>query len=132
MSSRIIGELRPLRSASLALTWEVRSRSHCIASVDLVSFPRLTRFTLGIVSTWIFTDSPRYPTASAVNLAFALAMAFFSAIVMWDLGKRNHSKRLEIERLLKEKGEGKEPGGWDSLEERRRLGDRHPRFVYTL
>lgn len=132
MSSHITGERRPLRLASSVPIWEVRVSSRSQPKRDHSSLTHCTFGDEGIVSTWIFTDSPRYPTASATNLAFALAMAFFSAVVMWDLSKRNTGKKEEVERLLREKGDGKEPGGWDSMQERKRLGDRHPRFVYTL
>jgi hypothetical protein len=45
---------------------------------------------------------------------------------------RNAEKRREVQRLLQLHGEGTWKGGWDSPEERRRLGDRHPRFEFTL
>jgi len=44
---------------------------------------------------------------------------------------RNAEKRREVERLLQMHGYGTGPGGWDSPGERRRLGDRHPRFEFT-
>ncbi|THH12858.1 hypothetical protein EW146_g7303 [Bondarzewia mesenterica] len=86
----------------------------------------------GIVSTWIFLDPPRFHIACSVDLAFSLGIAAFSALVMVLFKRWNADKAREVERLLSEKGEGKEPGGWDSVEERQRLGDRHPRFEYTL
>ncbi len=55
-------------------------------------------------------------------------MAVFSALVMVYLAYANKQKKRELERLERE-----QPGGeWDSRKERRRLGDRHPRFMYTL
>ncbi len=82
----------------------------------------------GIVSTWIFVDPPRFHTATSINLTFSLAMAAFCAYIMVYLNYNNKRKRREVERLEKEFGEN---GEWDSRAERRRLGDRHPRFVYT-
>ncbi len=41
-------------------------------------------------------------------------------------------KSAEVERLLQLSEQGNGAGGWDSPEERRRLGDRHPRFEYTM
>lgn len=34
--------------------------------------------------------------------------------------------------MLREEGPGVDEGEWDSESERKRLGDRHPRFEYTL
>ncbi|KAI0769506.1 MFS general substrate transporter [Irpex lacteus] len=82
----------------------------------------------GIVSTWIFVDPPRFHTATSINLAFSLAMVAFCAYIMVYLSHANKLKCQEVERLKKEFGEN---GEWDSRAERRRLGDRHPRFVYT-
>ena len=83
----------------------------------------------GIVSTWLFIKgSPRFHTATSINLAFALGMAVFCAVVMVYLAYANKQKKRELERLERE-----QPGGeWDSRSERSRLGDRHPRFMYTL
>ncbi|KAI0084421.1 major facilitator superfamily domain-containing protein [Irpex rosettiformis] len=86
----------------------------------------------GIVSTWIFIDPPRFHTATSINLAFSLAMAAFCAIIMIYLDHVNERKKREIERLEKEGDIHGGESGWDSRRERRRLGDRHPRFVYTL
>ncbi|KAI0057283.1 MFS general substrate transporter [Artomyces pyxidatus] len=87
----------------------------------------------GIVSTWLFiTGSPKFRTASIINFAFAVGMAFFSGLAMLYMRNRNVAKREEVARLLSEKGDGTAPGEWDSPAERRKLGDRHPRFEYTL
>ncbi|TFY81504.1 hypothetical protein EWM64_g2504 [Hericium alpestre] len=85
-----------------------------------------------IVSTWIFVDPPRFRTASIINLSFSCVMAVSSAAAMVYFSMRNTAKRAEVVRLIGEKGMGTEPGGWDSKTERIRLGDRHPRFEYTL
>jgi len=44
----------------------------------------------------------------------------------------NVKKRKKVEDYLQTHGKGLGHGEWDSLEERRRLGDRHPRFEFTL
>ncbi|KAI0037051.1 MFS general substrate transporter [Vararia minispora EC-137] len=81
----------------------------------------------GIISTWIFTDPPRFHKASSINLAFSLGMATVSLFLILFLRSVNARKREIVQRLEKE-----QPGGqWDSRAERRRLGDRHPRFEYT-
>jgi hypothetical protein len=55
-------------------------------------------------------------------------MSAFSVITIVYLERANAHKRAEVERLEREMPNG----DWDSRKERRRLGDRHPRFVYTL
>ncbi|KAI0301017.1 MFS general substrate transporter [Multifurca ochricompacta] len=86
----------------------------------------------GILSTWLFTDPPRFHKATSINLAFSLGIATTSVCLIVYFKVRNAEKRREVERLLQIQGEGTEKGGWDSAEERRRLGDRHPRFEFTL
>lgn len=87
---------------------------------------------IGILSTWIFIDPPRFHIATSINLAFALGMAAVSAFLVLYLMRKNHLKRAMVTTLINEKGLGRKEGEWDSDEERRRLGDRHPRFEYTL
>ncbi|EIM82651.1 MFS general substrate transporter [Stereum hirsutum FP-91666 SS1] len=86
----------------------------------------------GILSTWIFIDPPRFHIATSINLAFALGMAVVSASLVLYLTRKNHMKRAMVTTLMNEKGLGRGEGEWDSDQERRRLGDRHPRFEYTL
>ena len=45
---------------------------------------------------------------------------------------RNAEKQREVQRLLQMHGDGTGVGGWDSPAERKRLGDRHPRFEFTM
>jgi hypothetical protein len=82
----------------------------------------------GIVSTWLYTDAPRFHKATTINLSSSLAIAVASAGLIFYFRGRNAKKRREVQ--LGEQGKG--VGGWDSPEERRRLGDRHPRFEYTM
>ena len=86
----------------------------------------------GIVSTWLYTDAPRFHKATSIDLSFSLAIAVTSVGLIFYLRARNAQKRREVEQLLQLGNQGKEDGGWDSPEERRRLGDRHPRFEFTL
>ncbi|KAI0267288.1 MFS general substrate transporter [Gloeopeniophorella convolvens] len=86
----------------------------------------------GIVSTWIFVGAPRFHEATSINLAFSLAMAVICVGLIFYFKARNAEKRREVQRLLQAHGEGTGKGEWDSPEERRRLGDRHPRFEFTL
>jgi len=86
----------------------------------------------GIVSTWLFTTPPRFHTATCINLAFSLGMAATCAGLIVYFRACNAEKRRGVRRLLQMHGEGTSNGGWDSPEERRRLGDRHPRFEFTM
>ncbi len=86
----------------------------------------------GVVSAWLFTDSPRFHKATSINLAFSLGIAVASAGLILYFRDRNVLKRREVQGLLQLNGQGTGDGGWDSPEERRRLGDRHPRFEYTM
>ena len=83
----------------------------------------------GIVSTWLYTGAPRFYKATSINLSSSLAIAVASTGLIFYFRTRNAGKRREIQGLLQQ-GNGNE--GWDSPEERRRLGDRHPRFEYTM
>ena len=85
----------------------------------------------GIVSTWLFTDPPHFKKATRVNLAFSIGMAASSVGILVYFWARNAEKRKEVERLLQMHGDGTGEGGWDSSAERKRLGDRHPRFEFT-
>ncbi|KAF8258354.1 MFS general substrate transporter [Lactarius quietus] len=86
----------------------------------------------GIVSTWLFTDPPRFQKATRINLVFSLGMAASSLGILVYFRFRNAEKQREVQRLLQMHGDGTEVGGWDSPSERKRLGDRHPRFEFTM
>ena len=85
----------------------------------------------GIVSAWLYTDAPRFHTATSIDLAFSLGIAVACASLIFYFRVRNVEKRKEVQRLLQE-GRGAGGEGWDSPEERKRLGDRHPRFEFTM
>jgi hypothetical protein len=86
----------------------------------------------GIVSTWLFTDPPRFHKATCINLAFSLCMALVFVGLIIYLRAQNEGKRRKVLDLLQLDRQGTGDGGWDSPEERWRLGDRHPRFEYTM
>lgn len=67
-----------------------------------------------------------------MNVSFAIGNVIVCCGLIVYLVRRNAAKRAQVALLLREKSDGTEKGGWDSPDERRRLGDRHPRFVYTL
>lgn len=86
----------------------------------------------GIVSAWLFTDPPRFHKATSINLGISLSMAIISTGLIFYFHVCNTKKREEVERLVQMHGQGTGHGEWDSPEEQRRLGDRHPRFKFTL
>jgi hypothetical protein len=86
----------------------------------------------GILSTWLYTDAPRFHKATCINLSFSLGIALASAGLIFYLRSRNAEKRVKVQGLLQLGEQGKEDGKWDSPEEQRRLGDRHSRFEYTM
>ncbi|ETW77229.1 major facilitator superfamily [Heterobasidion irregulare TC 32-1] len=106
-------------------TWNANNVQPHYRRATAVAMAFIATNTGGIVSTWIFLDPPRFHIACSIDLAFSLGIAACS-------GRWNRAKALAVEELLRDKGDGRKPGGWDSIEERQRLGDRHPRFEYTL
>ncbi|KAH9077941.1 MFS general substrate transporter [Lactarius deliciosus] len=85
----------------------------------------------GIVSTWLFTDPPHFQKATRINLVFSLAMATCAVGIVFYFRARNAQRQRVVQRLLQIHGDDTGVGGWDSLAERKRLGDRHPRFEFT-
>jgi MFS family permease len=80
----------------------------------------------GILSTWIFDDPPRFRKATKINLAFSVGICVLAGANRVWLVVQN--KRKERERAQRQ------PLGSPEEEEaeRRRLGDDHPDFIYTL
>jgi len=76
----------------------------------------------GILATWIFNDPPRFRVATKLNLAFAIGTGFTSGLLALYFLYCNRQKDRELAK-----------GDVDmSLEARRRLGDAHPYFKYTM
>jgi hypothetical protein len=86
----------------------------------------------GIASTWLYTDAPRFHKATSINLSLSLAIALASVGLILYFRGRNAERRRVVQGRLQLGEQGKADVGWDSPEERRRLGDRHPRFEYTM
>ena len=86
----------------------------------------------GIVSAWLFTGAPRFHRATSINLAATLCVAVASPGLIFYFRARNAAKCREVQSLLQMEERGAGDGGWDSLKQRRRLGDRHPRFQFTM
>jgi len=80
----------------------------------------------GILSTWIFDDAPRFAKATKINLASSIGICVLAVVNRVWLMVQN--KRKERERARRQ------PLGSEEEEdaERRRLGDDHPDFIYTL
>ncbi|KAH9962141.1 MFS general substrate transporter, partial [Russula dissimulans] len=68
----------------------------------------------GIVSTWLFTDPPRFRKAASINLTFSLGMAASCVILRLYLSSLNEKGRREVQHLLETQGKGTAHGGWDS------------------
>ena len=86
----------------------------------------------GILSTWLFTSPPPFKKATRVNLVFSLAIAACSMGIVFYLKARNAEQQRMVQRFVQIHGADIGVGGWDSLAERKRLGDRHPRFQFTM
>jgi len=82
----------------------------------------------GILSTWIFTDTPRFRKATRLNLAMAIGMAVFG--IGLDLYLRNENRKKRA--LVKAQGGEETIRLNDTVEQRLTLGDKHPLFMYTL
>ncbi|KAA1474439.1 MFS general substrate transporter [Dentipellis sp. KUC8613] len=113
-------------------TWQANNVQPHYRRATAVAMAFMSTNLGGIVSTWIFLGPPRFRDASIVNLSFILALGVAAGAIVLYLRRQNRIKRETVARLLREHGDGTGPGGWDSREERARLGDRHPRFEYTL
>ena len=114
------------------ITWQANNVQPHYRRATAVAFVLATVNVGGIVSTWLFTDAPRFHKATSINLTFSLGMAVASVGLILYLRARNAEKHRKVLELLQSDGQGTGDGGWDSPEERRRLGDRHPRFEYTM
>jgi hypothetical protein len=80
----------------------------------------------GILSTWIFTGPPDYKTGTSINAAMAAIITVFAALNMGYLHLQNVAKEKEL--LNNPRVEGSA----ENEAEKRRLGDKHPSFKYTL
>ena len=118
--------------APCLVTWQANNVQPHYRRATAVAFGLALTNVGGIVSTWLFTDPPRFHKGTSTNLAFSLGTAVVSVGLILYLRARNAEKRRKIQGLLQLDGQGTGDGGWDSAEERRRLGDRHPRFEFTM
>jgi MFS family permease len=80
----------------------------------------------GMFATWIFDDPPRFKKGTKVNLVFSVGICVLTgANRVWLM---TQNKRKERERAQRQPLESKE----EEEAEKRRLGNDHPDFIYTL
>ena len=113
-------------SASAVGTWNVNNVQPHYKRSSAVGLGLAMANFGGVLSTWIFNDPPRFRKATKINLAFTVGICVLALVNRVWLMAQN--RRKEEERVLRQ------PLGSEKEEEaqRRRLGDDHPDFIYTL
>ncbi|KAH9029060.1 MFS general substrate transporter [Lactarius pseudohatsudake] len=114
------------------LSWNANNVQPHYRRATAIAITSATGIAGAIVSPWLFSDAPRFKRTTSINLAFSLAAAASSVGMVVYFRVRNAEKRREVQQLLQTYGDGTGAGGWDSPAERKRLGDRHPRFEFTM
>ena len=113
-------------SASAVGTWNVNNvQPHYKRSTAVGPGLALANFG-GVLSTWIFNDPPRFRKATKINLAFSVGMCVLAVVNRVWLVAQNRRKEAERAVRLSRGGEEAEEA------QKRRLGDGHPDFIYTL
>jgi nitrate/nitrite transporter NarK len=79
----------------------------------------------GILSAWIYDDPPRFKKATKINLGSSIGICVLAVVTRVWLVMQN--KRKEEERAQRQPLESEEEEA-----EKKRLGDTHPDFIYTL
>ena len=95
-------------------TWNVNNVQPHYRRATAIAIGSMGANAGGIVSTWLFTDPPRFRKAARINLAFSLGTAASSVGIFVYLRFRNTQKRREVQQLLQLHGDGTRVGGWDS------------------
>jgi hypothetical protein len=113
-------------------TWQANNVQPHYRRATAVAFASASSNMGGIVSVWLFTGAPRFHKATCINLVSSIGMAVTSASLIFYFRARNAAKCNEVQALLQMDARGTGDGGWDSPQERRRLGDRHPQFEFTM
>lgn len=112
-------------AAPAATTWVVNNvQPHYKRSTAIGIVTSMANFG-GILSAWIYDDPPRFRKATKINLASSVGMCVLAVVNRVWLVTQN--KRKEGERARRQPLESEEEEA-----ERRRLGDTHPDFIYTL
>jgi MFS family permease len=113
-------------SASAASAWNVNNVQPHYKRSTAVGFALAMANFGGILSAWIFDDSPRFTKAATINLAFGVGVCVLAVVNrVWLMVQNNRKDGEQVQR---------QPLESEKLEEaeRRRLGDDHPDFLYTL
>jgi predicted MFS family arabinose efflux permease len=112
-------------AAPAATTWIVNNvQPHYKRSTAIGLVTSMANFG-GILSAWIYDDPPRFRKATKINLASSIGICVLAVANRVWLVMQN--KRKEEERARRQPLESEEEEA-----ERRRLGDTHPDFIYTL
>lgn len=103
-------------------------------NLDSHSFPSHSGFIMinagGILSIWIFNDAPRYHKACTINLAFSVGIVLATAMNVGYLVLRDTQRQgVMLERNLPQTAR---VDVIEDEEDKKRLGDQQPAFVYTL
>ena len=113
-------------AAPAGATWNVNNvQPHYKRSAAVGLVTSMANFG-GILSTWIFDDPPRFRKATKINLASSIGICVLAVVNRAWLAMQN--KRKEGERAQR----GPLESEAEEEAERRRLGDTHPDFIYTL
>ena len=113
-------------SASAINAWNVNNIQPYYKRSTAIAFALSMANFGGVVSTWIFNDPPRFAKATKINLAFSVGVCTLAAVNRVWLVIQN--RRKETERALKLYLGTRE----EEEAQRRRFGDDHPDFIYTL
>jgi nitrate/nitrite transporter NarK len=113
-------------AAPAGSTWNVNNVQPHYKRSAAVGFVSTMANLGGVLSTWIFDDPPRFRKATKVNTAFSVGICVLSVVNRAWLVMQN--KRKE-----KEQAQRRPLGSQEEEEaEKRRLGDNHSDFIYTL
>jgi predicted MFS family arabinose efflux permease len=111
--------------APAATTWIVNNvQPHYKRSTAIGLVTSMANFG-GILSAWIYDGPPKFRKATKINLASSIGLCVLAVVTRVWLVMQN--KRKEEERARRQRLESEEEEA-----ERRRLGDTHPDFIYTL
>lgn len=113
-------------SASAAGAWNVNNVQPYYKRSTAVGLGLAMANFGGVLSTWIFDDPPRFTKATKINLAFSVGLCVLAVVNrVWLMVQNNRkdAERVQMQPLESAKQEEAE---------RRRLGDDHPDFIYTL
>jgi len=113
-------------SASAVSTWNVNNVQPHYKRSTAIGIGLVMANSGGVLSTWIFNDGPRFKKATKINLAFSVGMCVVALVNRAWLMVQNNRKAGQRAQRQSLKSDAEEEA------EKRRLGDNHPDFIYTL